>query len=76
MDPPGKWLEKALLDLCKKMETGLDLDSELISGLISYCEFAPPEDAKEYLNVIIVYSSNVIHYSVDIVLSNFVFAYK
>lgn len=53
MDPPGKWLEKALLDLCKKMETGLDLDSELISGLVSYCEFAPPEDAKEYLNNII-----------------------
>ncbi|KAL5722781.1 hypothetical protein ACHQM5_006256 [Ranunculus cassubicifolius] len=49
----GKWLESALLDLCKNMKTGLDLDADLISGLVSYCELAPPEDAKEYLNNII-----------------------
>lgn len=49
----GKWLEKALLDLCKNMETGLDLDADLISGLVSYCDYAPPEDAKEYLNNIV-----------------------
>ncbi|XP_042496110.1 activating signal cointegrator 1 [Macadamia integrifolia] len=49
----GEWLEKALLDLCRNMETGLDLDADLISGLVSYCEMAPPQDAKEYLNNII-----------------------
>lgn len=49
----GKWLEKALMELCHKMETGLglNLDEEVISGLVSYCELAPPEDAKEYLDV-------------------------
>ncbi|KAF8399469.1 hypothetical protein HHK36_015334 [Tetracentron sinense] len=46
----GEWLEKALVDLCRNMETGLDLDGDLISGLVSYCELAPPQDAKEYLN--------------------------
>ncbi|XP_043707332.1 activating signal cointegrator 1 [Telopea speciosissima] len=49
----GEWLEKALVDLCRNMETGLDLDGDLISGLVSYCEMAPPQDAKEYLNNII-----------------------
>uniref|UniRef100_A0A5B6YN00 Putative activating signal cointegrator 1 n=1 Tax=Davidia involucrata TaxID=16924 RepID=A0A5B6YN00_DAVIN len=53
MESPGQWLEKALLDLCKKMETGLDLDGDLISGLVSYCELASPLDAKEYLDNII-----------------------
>lgn len=43
----------ALLDLCSKMETGLDLDADVISGLVSYCEFASPLDAQEYLNNII-----------------------
>ncbi|PIA62664.1 hypothetical protein AQUCO_00200582v1 [Aquilegia coerulea] len=50
----GKWLEKALLDLCKNVQTGLlDFDGDMISGLVSYCEAAPPEDAQEYLNNII-----------------------
>ncbi|CAK9138088.1 unnamed protein product [Ilex paraguariensis] len=53
MDSAGQWLEKALLDLCKKIETGLDLDADLISGLVSYCELASPLDAKEYLDNII-----------------------
>ncbi|XP_057481014.1 uncharacterized protein LOC130767944 [Actinidia eriantha] len=53
METPGQWLEKALLDLCKKIETGLDLDGDLISGLVSYCELASPLDAKEYLDNII-----------------------
>lgn len=47
----GQWLEKALSDLCQKMETGLGLDSDMISGLVSYCELAHPQDAKEYLDV-------------------------
>uniref|UniRef100_A0A7N0U9Y9 Activating signal cointegrator 1 n=1 Tax=Kalanchoe fedtschenkoi TaxID=63787 RepID=A0A7N0U9Y9_KALFE len=50
---PGKWLEKALMELCQKTETGLGLDGEIISGLVSYCEMAPPQDAKEYLDNII-----------------------
>ncbi|KAL6583985.1 hypothetical protein OROMI_003274 [Orobanche minor] len=49
----GGWLEKALIELCKKIETGIDLDGEIISGLVSYCEMASPLDAKEYLDNII-----------------------
>lgn len=41
-----------MIDLCKKTET-LSLDGDLISGLVSYCELAPPLDAKEYLDNII-----------------------
>lgn len=52
METSGQWLEKALLELSKKIETGLDLDADIISGLVSYCEMAPPLDAKEYLDVI------------------------
>ncbi|EEF52173.1 Activating signal cointegrator, putative [Ricinus communis] len=53
METAGQWLENALLDLCKRIETGLDLDREIISGLVSYCELAQPLDAKEYLDNII-----------------------
>ncbi|KAJ9560181.1 hypothetical protein OSB04_005341 [Centaurea solstitialis] len=52
METAGQWLEKALLDLCRKTE-GLDLDADLISGLVSYCDLAPPLDAKEYLDNIV-----------------------
>lgn len=52
MESAGEWLEKALLDLCNKTEKGLDLDGDLISGLVSYCQLASPVDAKEYLDVI------------------------
>ncbi|XP_023519595.1 uncharacterized protein LOC111782962 [Cucurbita pepo subsp. pepo] len=53
MATSGQWLEKALDDLCKKMETGWGLDKDMISGLVSYCELAQPQDAKEYLDNII-----------------------
>ncbi|KAI4336001.1 hypothetical protein L6164_014583 [Bauhinia variegata] len=55
MESPGQWLEKALVDLCQKIETGLGLglDKEIITGLVSYCELADPRDAKEYLDNII-----------------------
>lgn len=53
MESSGQWLEKALAELCQKMETGIQLDGEIISGLVSYCEMAPPLDAKEYLDNII-----------------------
>ncbi|KAE8674711.1 putative methyltransferase PMT2-like isoform X1 [Hibiscus syriacus] len=53
METTGEWLEKALMELCEKTETGLDLDREIISGLVSYCEMAHPLDAKEYLDNII-----------------------
>lgn len=53
MESAGQWLEKALNDLCKKMETGLDLDADVISGLVSYCELASPLDAKDYLDNIV-----------------------
>lgn len=51
MGASGEWLEKALVDLYQKMETGLGLDKDMISGLVSYCELADPQDAKEYLDV-------------------------
>ncbi|XP_062168426.1 uncharacterized protein LOC133874584 [Alnus glutinosa] len=55
METPGQWLEEALVDLCQRVETGLGLgmDTDMISGLVSYCELAHPQDAKEYLDNII-----------------------
>ncbi|KAI6683079.1 hypothetical protein NL676_028992 [Syzygium grande] len=50
MESPGQWLEKALLDLCDRADSGLDLDRDVISGLVSYCDLAQPSDAKEYLD--------------------------
>lgn len=52
---PGEWLEKALLVLCGKLETGLELDADIISGLVSYCELAAPQDAAEYLHVLLLF---------------------
>ncbi|KAL1218110.1 hypothetical protein V5N11_002386 [Cardamine amara subsp. amara] len=49
----GQWLEEALLDLCRKPDTGLNFDRDVISGLVSYCDLAQPIDAKEYLDNII-----------------------
>ncbi|CAN4086347.1 unnamed protein product [Withania somnifera] len=53
MESSGQWLERALVELCNNMDNGLDLDAEIISGLVSYCELAHPLDAKEYLDNII-----------------------
>lgn len=53
MESPGQWLEKALNDLCTRVDTGLDLDGDMISGLVSYCDLAPLQDAKEYLDNIV-----------------------
>ncbi|XP_074277373.1 uncharacterized protein LOC141601010 [Silene latifolia] len=53
METPGEWLEKALNDLCKRVDSGLHFDDDVISGLVSYCDLAPPLDAKEYLDNII-----------------------
>ncbi|KAG4930018.1 hypothetical protein JHK82_047089 [Glycine max] len=55
MESAGEWLEKALVELCSKIETGLGLglDQDIIKGLVSYCDLAEPRDAKEYLDNII-----------------------
>ncbi|KAK6148536.1 hypothetical protein DH2020_019448 [Rehmannia glutinosa] len=53
IESSGEWLEKALMELCKKIETGLELDGEIISGLVSYCEMASPLDAKRIPRCII-----------------------
>lgn len=50
-DSSGQWLEKALMELRNKVETGLQLDGEIVSGFVSYCKMASPLDAKEYLDV-------------------------
>jgi hypothetical protein len=52
METAGQWLEKALVDLCQRIETGMGMDTDMISGLVSYCDLAHPQDAKEYLDVI------------------------
>lgn len=81
METAGQWLEKALLDLCRKTD-GLELDGDLISGLVSYCDLAPPVDAKEYLDVIahipyhylfqFIFLTNLIHhYAIYYRLSSF-----
>ncbi|CAA6664519.1 unnamed protein product [Spirodela intermedia] len=49
----GEWLETALMDLAGRIQAGLQLDPDVVSGLVSYCELAPPEDAREYLTNII-----------------------
>ncbi|ESQ45812.1 hypothetical protein EUTSA_v10010423mg [Eutrema salsugineum] len=49
----GQWLEEALVDLCRRPETGLNFDRDIVSGLVSYCDLAQPVDAKEYLDNII-----------------------
>lgn len=51
MESAGEWLEKALVSLCSRSDNSLDFDADLISGLVSYCQFASPLDAKEYLDV-------------------------
>ncbi|XP_078440807.1 transcription regulator/ zinc ion binding protein [Wolffia australiana] len=53
MGASGEWLEAALLDLAGRVQTGLQLDADVVSGLVSYCELAPPEDAREYLTNIV-----------------------
>lgn len=47
----GQWLEAALHELSGKIESGLQLDGDLISGLVSFCELAPPLDAADYIKV-------------------------
>lgn len=49
----GKWLQDALIDLCSNVESGLQLDHDVITGLVSYCELAAPEDVNEYLTNIV-----------------------
>ncbi|KAM3380723.1 activating signal cointegrator 1 [Capsicum galapagoense] len=53
MESSGQWLEKTLMELCNNIESSLDLDAEIVSELVSYCELAPPLYAKEYLDNII-----------------------
>ncbi|KAL2622571.1 hypothetical protein R1flu_002776 [Riccia fluitans] len=45
----GHYLEESLLKLSADAESGLQLDSDLVFSLVSYCEMATPPDASEYL---------------------------
>lgn len=47
----GEWLTGVLQELRERKEGALDLDTDLISGLVSFCELAPPPDAADYLAV-------------------------
>ncbi|KAF7072762.1 hypothetical protein CFC21_077850 [Triticum aestivum] len=45
----GEWLKGALQELRGRTGSALELDDGLISGLVSFCELAPPPDAADYL---------------------------
>ncbi|WVZ64943.1 hypothetical protein U9M48_014385 [Paspalum notatum var. saurae] len=45
----GEWLKGALQELRERKGSSLELDDDLISGLVSFCELAPPSDATSYL---------------------------
>ena len=47
----GEWLKGALQEIRGRTGSGLELDGDLISGLVSFCELAPPPDAADYLSV-------------------------
>uniref|UniRef100_A0A0A9FTD9 Uncharacterized protein n=1 Tax=Arundo donax TaxID=35708 RepID=A0A0A9FTD9_ARUDO len=47
----GEWLMGALKELREQKGSALELDADLISGLVSFCELAPPPDAADYLAV-------------------------
>jgi hypothetical protein len=47
----GEWLKGALQELRERKGSSLEFDSDLISGLVSFCELAPPSDATSYLEV-------------------------
>lgn len=47
----GEWLKGALQGLREHKGGELDLDADLISGLVSFCELASPPDAASYLEV-------------------------
>jgi hypothetical protein len=47
----GEWLTTALRELRERKEGALHLDTDLIFGLVSFCELAPPLDAADYLAV-------------------------
>lgn len=44
----GTWLQQSLLDRCRR--GAIQLDADVVTSLVSYCERAPPSDAKEYLS--------------------------
>ncbi|KAM7266873.1 hypothetical protein ACFE04_009039 [Oxalis oulophora] len=46
-----EWLEKELIELLSKKV--IEIDKDIISALVSYCQLALPLDAKEYLDNII-----------------------
>lgn len=74
MESTGEWLEKALNELCSKVENALDFDSDMISGLVSYCQFAPPLDAKEYLDVTFSLFRSLLFFTLSVFsISNFFF---
>ncbi|KAJ1289659.1 hypothetical protein BS78_02G181500 [Paspalum vaginatum] len=45
----GEWLKGALQELRDRKGSSVELDDDLISGLVSFCELAPPSDATSYL---------------------------
>lgn len=46
----GTWLKQSLVRLCSDVHSVIQLDPDQVASLVSYCERAPPSDAKEYLS--------------------------
>lgn len=47
----GAWLQQSILGLCSNVNSAIiQLDADAVASLVSYCERAPPSDAKEYLS--------------------------
>lgn len=57
MSAAAQWLQQALLDLCSDSNAPLQLDPEVVSSLVSYCEVAPAAEAQQYL-----YVSYLVHF--------------
>ncbi|KAG0604183.1 hypothetical protein M758_10G151100 [Ceratodon purpureus] len=49
MSRAAQWLQQALLDQCSDSNAALQLDPEVVSSLVSYCEIASPSEAQQYL---------------------------
>lgn len=47
----ASWLQQALLDLSRDKASGVQLEPDVLSSLVSYCELASPVDASEYIKV-------------------------
>lgn len=51
MSRAAHWLQQALLDQCSDSNAALQLEPEVVSSLVSYCQIASASEAQQYLYV-------------------------